>query len=110
VLAGVTSAVIVAAHPDDEVLGAGGLISVLAASRARLRLVAVTDGEHSHLGHGRPLHPGDGGPAAMTLDPGYFRDRYAASADPWGLAERWYEARKYALSVAMLPREQGLGR
>ena len=28
----------------------------------------------------------------MTLDPGYFRDQYAASADPWGLAERWYEA------------------
>ena len=42
----------------------------------------------------------------MTLDPGYFRDRYAASADPWGLAERWYEARKYTLSVAMLPRER----
>ncbi len=53
-LAGVTSAVIVAAHPDDEVLGAGGLISMLAASRARLRLVAVTDGEGSHRGHGSP--------------------------------------------------------
>jgi LmbE family N-acetylglucosaminyl deacetylase len=50
-LASVTSAVIVAAHPDDEVLGAGGLISMLAASRARLRLVAVTDGERSHRGH-----------------------------------------------------------
>ena len=49
-LASVTSAVVVAAHPDDEVLGAGGLISVLAASRARLRLVAVTDGERSHRG------------------------------------------------------------
>jgi len=50
-LAGVKSAVIVAAHPDDEVLGAGGLISMLAASSARLRLVAVTDGERSHQGH-----------------------------------------------------------
>jgi LmbE family N-acetylglucosaminyl deacetylase len=50
-LASVKSAVIVAAHPDDEVLGAGGLISMLAASRARLRLVAVTDGERSHKGH-----------------------------------------------------------
>jgi LmbE family N-acetylglucosaminyl deacetylase len=53
-LAGVKSAVIVAAHPDDEVLGAGGLISMLAASRARLRLVAVTDGERSHRGRSSP--------------------------------------------------------
>ena len=50
-LASVKSAVIVAAHPDDEVLGAGGLISMLAAARARLRIVAVTDGEKSHRGH-----------------------------------------------------------
>jgi LmbE family N-acetylglucosaminyl deacetylase len=50
----VASAVIVAAHPDDEVLGAGGLISVLAAAGARLRLVAVTDGEGSHRGHADP--------------------------------------------------------
>jgi LmbE family N-acetylglucosaminyl deacetylase len=54
-LADVTSAVIVAAHPDDEVLGAGGLISALAAAGARLRLVAITDGEGSHLGHADPV-------------------------------------------------------
>jgi LmbE family N-acetylglucosaminyl deacetylase len=53
-LASVTSAVIVAAHPDDEVLGAGGLLSVLATAGARLRLVAVTDGESSHQGHASP--------------------------------------------------------
>jgi LmbE family N-acetylglucosaminyl deacetylase len=53
-LAGVRSAVIVAAHPDDEVLGIGGLMSMLAASDARLRLVAVTDGERSHQGHASP--------------------------------------------------------
>ncbi|MEU4409058.1 PIG-L family deacetylase [Streptosporangium sp. NPDC023963] len=44
------SAVVVAAHPDDEVLGLGGLLSLLAASGVRLRLVAVTDGEASHPG------------------------------------------------------------
>lgn len=44
------SAVILAAHPDDEVLGAGGIIALLAGAGARLRLVAVTDGEASHPG------------------------------------------------------------
>ncbi len=34
----------------------------------------------------------------MTLDPGHFRERYSASPDPYGLADRWYEARKYALT------------
>jgi LmbE family N-acetylglucosaminyl deacetylase len=42
------SAVVVAAHPDDEVLGVGGTMSILAAAGARLRLVAITDGEASH--------------------------------------------------------------
>jgi SAM-dependent methyltransferase len=41
----------------------------------------------------------------MSLDQGYFDGMYAASADPWGFASRWYEARKYALSLALLPRE-----
>jgi trans-aconitate methyltransferase len=42
----------------------------------------------------------------VTLDDGYFRERYAASPDPYGLTERWYEARKYALTVALLPKER----
>jgi LmbE family N-acetylglucosaminyl deacetylase len=45
---GWSSAVIVAAHPDDEILGVGGTMSMLAAAGVRLRLVAVTDGEASH--------------------------------------------------------------
>ena len=40
----------VAAQPDDEILGVGGTISMLAAVGARLRLIAVTDGEASHPG------------------------------------------------------------
>ncbi len=42
----------------------------------------------------------------MSLDPGYFDQMYAAAGDPWGLATRWYEARKYALSLALLPDER----
>jgi cyclopropane fatty-acyl-phospholipid synthase-like methyltransferase len=41
----------------------------------------------------------------MTLGPGYFEEIYAGSPDPWGLATRWYEARKYAISLALLPEE-----
>ncbi|GAA1243184.1 PIG-L family deacetylase [Kitasatospora nipponensis] len=39
---------VVAAHPDDEVLGFGGTIATFAAAGARLRLVSVTAGEVSH--------------------------------------------------------------
>lgn len=38
----------------------------------------------------------------MTLGPDYFDRMYAGSADPWELASRWYEQRKYALTLAML--------
>jgi SAM-dependent methyltransferase len=41
-----------------------------------------------------------------TLGAGYFDGMYAAAADPWGFEERWYERRKYAISLAMLPRER----
>jgi LmbE family N-acetylglucosaminyl deacetylase len=47
-LTGLDRVLLVAAHPDDEVLGLGGTIARLAAAGARLRLVAVTDGEASH--------------------------------------------------------------
>jgi LmbE family N-acetylglucosaminyl deacetylase len=44
------SVVVVAAHPDDEVLGVGGTMAILAAAGVRMRLIAVTDGEASHPG------------------------------------------------------------
>lgn len=53
-ISGWASVVILAAHPDDEVLGVGGTMSILAAAGARLRLIAVTDGEASHPGIARP--------------------------------------------------------
>jgi LmbE family N-acetylglucosaminyl deacetylase len=53
-ITGWRSAVILAAHPDDEVLGAGGMIARLAAAGCRPRIIAVTDGEASHPHHQDP--------------------------------------------------------
>ena len=36
----------------------------------------------------------------MTLDPDYVAQLYAAADDPWSRASRWYEQRKYALTLA----------
>lgn len=33
----------------------------------------------------------------------YFEDMYRDASDPWHLAERWYERRKYDLTLAGLP-------
>jgi SAM-dependent methyltransferase len=37
------------------------------------------------------------------LPDSYFDDKYAEAADPWQLEERWYERRKYAITLALLP-------
>lgn len=42
----------------------------------------------------------------MTSVPGTHFDRlYAADPDPYGVEHRWYERRKYALTLAALPSE-----
>lgn len=40
----------------------------------------------------------------MNTPAEYFTEMYRGSDDPWSLAGRWYEERKYALTVASLPR------
>ncbi|WP_055083602.1 PIG-L family deacetylase [Kocuria salsicia] len=47
-LAGVDRAVVFAAHPDDETLGAGGTVHRLARAGADVRVVVATLGENSH--------------------------------------------------------------
>lgn len=43
----------------------------------------------------------------MTRVPdNYFAEMYAAAEDPWRLAQRWYERRRYGIILAMLPRPQ----
>lgn len=39
----------------------------------------------------------------MKVPADYFDRMYAEAQDPWELASRWYEQRKYAISMAMLP-------
>lgn len=39
----------------------------------------------------------------MSLPPEYFDAVYAGATDPWGFTDRWYEARKRALTLAALP-------
>jgi SAM-dependent methyltransferase len=45
-------------------------------------------------------HP-EAGPDIMPDD--YFRRMYAGSPDPWGFDERWYEQRKFSVTMASLP-------
>jgi SAM-dependent methyltransferase len=42
----------------------------------------------------------------VTVGPEYFDGMYAASPDPWGFESRWYERRKYAVTMALLPSER----
>ncbi len=44
----VAALVVVAAHPDDETLGAGGLIGLVARRGTPVRVIVATDGEGSH--------------------------------------------------------------
>jgi SAM-dependent methyltransferase len=40
---------------------------------------------------------------SARLPDAYFDTMYAAADDPWDLATRWYEQRKYAITMALLP-------
>jgi LmbE family N-acetylglucosaminyl deacetylase len=69
--------VVLAAHPDDEVLGVGGLLARLAVVGADLRLVWATDGEASH--------PRSTAPVVSRLGP-VRRSESAVAAERLGLA------------------------
>ena len=46
--------IVLAAHPDDETLGAGGLLARAATDGIPITVIVVTDGEGSHPGHPDP--------------------------------------------------------
>ena len=74
------SVAMVAAHPgDDEVLGVGGTIAMLAAAGVRLRLIAITDGEASHPG----ADPADARPGTRAAGGGRPRRAAARAVPKW---------------------------
>ncbi|MCW2867942.1 MAG: methyltransferase protein, partial [Marmoricola sp.] len=79
-LHGVARLVVVAAHPDDESLGAGGLVATAVRAGLTVSLVVATAGEGSHPGS--PTHAPadlarrrrqetDAAARALGLDPGH---------------------------------------
>ncbi len=40
----------------------------------------------------------------LYFDPGYFASMYRADPDPWAFDTSWYERRKFALTLAALPK------
>ena len=46
---------------------------------------------------------GGGLPLTARLSDAYFDRMYSESVDPWQLQSRWYEQRKYAITLALLP-------
>jgi LmbE family N-acetylglucosaminyl deacetylase len=66
--------VVIAPHPDDEILGAGGLLQAVRARGVPVEVVAVSDGEASHPGacpeqvnHLRLVRPRETGLALRRL-------------------------------------------
>lgn len=98
-------------RPGDETLLSADLLSNFEQDRELFLVCAVPPG-----GAGRPVaaprpepvetaDPDAAGTAA-SLDQHYFDDFYSGREDPWGFASRWYEERKRALTLAILPRRR----
>jgi SAM-dependent methyltransferase len=49
---------------------------------------------------------GDAEPPATSVPDEYFIGLYLAKDDPWDLATKWHDQRKYAVTMASLPRER----
>jgi SAM-dependent methyltransferase len=49
---------------------------------------------------------GDATPPATSVSLDYFTGLYLAKDDPWDVATKWHDLRKYAVTVASLPRQR----
>lgn len=48
----------------------------------------------------------DARPPATSVSQAHFDNMYLVKDDPWDLATKWHDQRKYAITVASLPRER----
>jgi SAM-dependent methyltransferase len=48
----------------------------------------------------------DADPPETTVPCQHFDDLHTKVPDPWGLATKWFERRKYEITIASLPRER----
>lgn len=53
-----------------------------------------------------PRSVGDADPPSATVPQEHFDELYADKPDPWDLRITWHDRRKYAITVASLPRER----
>jgi len=60
------------------------------------------------VGHNRGVTrtQGDAQPPSATVSDEHFLGLYLAKDDPWDLATKWHDQRKYAVTMASLPRER----
>ena len=71
--------VVLAPHPDDEVLGAGGLLQQMNRAGVETLVVAVTDGEAAHAGAGAQ---GDDLPAVRAVEAQVALERLGCGGTP----------------------------
>ncbi len=95
--------VVLAAHPDDESLGAGGLIATAAAAGATVRVVVATDGEASHPNS--PTHDPSRLAAIRRTETRAAVDRLAPGLEPvlLGLTDGALQDEREALARLVAP-------
>ena len=72
---------VIAPHPDDETLGAGGLIAALRAENVPVDVVAVTDGENAYPDRHPDTHPNMHATASeLASELGHLREQEQAEA------------------------------
>ncbi len=99
----VETAVEEAISRTGRALGPGPLASGRQARRAGRRPHHVRAAEPRRTRSRRTRTPCRTVPVTARLPDAYFDRMYEGSADPWQLQDRWYEQRKFAITMALLP-------